>query len=111
LIEGIIFFIPKRRKVFMTAYVIVDINVIDPVRYEDYKRLAAPTVELYGGKYIARGGKTETLEGDWSPTRLVILQFESLEQAKNWLNSTEYSQARDLRHRTAISNMVAIEGV
>jgi uncharacterized protein (DUF1330 family) len=95
----------------MTAYVIVDINVIDPVRYEDYKRLAAPTVELYGGKYIARGGKTEPLEGDWSPTHLVILQFESLEQAKNWLNSTEYSQAKDLRHRTAISNMVAIEGV
>ena len=95
----------------MTAYVIVDINVTDPVRYEDYKRLAAPTVKLYGGKYIARGGKTETLEGDWSPTRLVILQFEGIEQAKNWLNSTEYSEARSLRHETAISNMVVIEGV
>jgi len=95
----------------MTAYVIVDINVTDPVRYEDYKRLAAPTVELYGGKYIARGGKTKTLEGDWSPSRLVILQFDSLEQAKNWLNSIEYSAARSLRHKTAISNMVAIEGV
>ena len=95
----------------MTAYVIVDINVTDPVRYEDYKRLAAPTVSLYGGKYIARGGKTETLEGDWSPTRLVILQFDSSEQAKNWLNSTEYSEARSLRHETATSNMVVIEGV
>lgn len=95
----------------MTAYVIVDINVTDPARYEDYKRLAAPTVELYGGKYIARGGKTETLEGDWSPTRLVILQFDNTEQAKNWLNSTEYSQARNLRHETAISQMVVIEGV
>jgi uncharacterized protein (DUF1330 family) len=95
----------------MTAYVIVDINVTDPVRYEDYKRLAAPTVELYGGRYIARGGKTETLEGNWSPTRLVILQFESSEQAKNWLNSREYSEARSLRHQTAESNMVVIEGV
>ena len=95
----------------MTAYVIVDINVTDPIRYEDYKRLAAPTVELYGGKYIARGGKTETLEGDWSPTRLVILQFDNTEQAKRWLNSTEYSEARSLRHATAISNMVVIEGV
>ena len=95
----------------MTAYVIVDINVTDPVRYEDYKRLAAPTVELYGGKYIARGGKTETLEGDWLPTRLVILQFDTMEQAKNWLNSTEYSEARDLRHQTASSQMVVIEGV
>ena len=53
----------------MTAYVIVDINVTDPVRYEDYKKLAAPTVEMYGGKYIARGGKTEVLEGDWQPSR------------------------------------------
>jgi uncharacterized protein (DUF1330 family) len=95
----------------MTAYVIVDINVTDPVRYEDYKSLAAPTVELYGGKYIARGGKTETLEGDWAPTRLVILQFDNAEQAKSWLNSTEYSEARALRHQTATSNMVLIEGV
>ena len=95
----------------MTAYVIVDINVTDPVRYEEYKKLAAPTVEFYGGKYIARGGKTETLEGDWSPTRLVILQFEGIEQAKSWQNSVEYSQAKGLRHETAISNMVVIEGI
>ena len=95
----------------MTAFVIVDINVTDPVRYEDYKKLAAPTVELYGGNYIARGGKTETLEGDWAPTRLVILQFDSLEQARNWHNSIEYSVPRNLRHETAISNMVVIEGV
>jgi len=95
----------------MTAYIIVDINVTDPVRYEEYKRLAAPTVELYGGKYIARGGKTETLEGDWSPTRLVILEFDNTEQAKKWLNSPEYSEARALRHQTADSTMVVIEGV
>ena len=95
----------------MTAYVIVDINVTDPIRYEEYKKLAAPTVEFYGGKYIARGGKTETLEGDWSPTRLVILQFENIEQAKSWHNSVEYSQAKSLRYETAISNMVVIEGI
>jgi uncharacterized protein (DUF1330 family) len=95
----------------MTAYVVVDINVTDPVRYEDYKRLAAPTVELYGGKYIARGGRTETLEGDWAPTRLVILQFDNIEQAKKWVNSEEYSEARQLRHETAISQMVVIEGI
>jgi len=95
----------------MTAYVIVDIKVTDPVRYEDYKRLATPAVELYGGKYIARGGKTETLEGDWSPTRLVILQFDNSEQAKKWLNSPEYSEAKSLRHQTAVSQMVVIEGV
>lgn len=95
----------------MTAYVIVDIDVTNPVRYEEYKRLAAPTVELYGGRYIARGGKTEILEGDWTPHRLVILQFNSSDQAKKWLYSTEYSGPRELRHQTAVSNMVLVEGI
>ena len=95
----------------MTAYVIVDIEVTDPTGYEEYKSLASPTLEVYGGKYIARGGRTETLEGDWSPSRLVILEFKNIEQAKQWLNSPEYSQARQLRHKTATSNMVVIEGV
>ncbi|HSL45308.1 MAG TPA: DUF1330 domain-containing protein [Anaerolineales bacterium] len=95
----------------MTAFVIVDINVTDPIHYEEYKKLAAPTVELYGGKYIARGGKTEVLEGDWKPNRLVILQFDNMEKVKNWLNSPEYRGPRGIRHQTAISNMVVIEGV
>lgn len=95
----------------MTAYVIVDINVHDPVGYEEYKNLAPAAVAVHGGKYIARGGDTETLEGDWTPSRLVILQFESVEQAKKWLNSDEYSEARKLRHATAESNMVVIEGI
>jgi uncharacterized protein (DUF1330 family) len=95
----------------MTAYVIVDINVHDPVGYEEYKKLAPAAVALFGGKYIARGGHTETLEGDWSPSRLVILQFENVEQAKKWLNSGEYGEARKLRHATAKSNMVVIEGI
>ena len=94
----------------MTAYVIVDIDVHDPVGYDEYKKLAPAAVALYGGIYIARGGYTETLEGDWSPSRLVILQFESVEQAKKWLNSDEYSEARKMRHATAKSNMVVIEG-
>jgi uncharacterized protein (DUF1330 family) len=95
----------------MTAFVIMDIEVTNPVGYEDYKRLAAPTVELYGGKYIARGGHTETLEGNWTPKRLVILQFESLGLAKAWLNSPEYSEARALRHKYATSDVIVIEGV
>lgn len=90
---------------------IVDIDVHDPGGYEEYKKLAPAAVELYGGKYIARGGKTETLEGDWSPSRLVILQFENSEQAKKWLNSEEYREARFMRHKTANSQMVVIEGV
>lgn len=95
----------------MAAYVIVDIEVHDPAGYEEYKKLAPSAVALYGGKYIARGGRTETLEGDWSPSRLVILQFESVEQAKKWLDSDEYQEARKMRHATAKSNMVVIEGI
>ena len=63
----------------MTAYVIVDIEVTDPVGYEEYKKLAPAIVASFGGTYLARGGRTETLEGDWSPSRLVILQFERVE--------------------------------
>ena len=95
----------------MTAYVVVDITVHDPEGYEEYKKLAPAAVELYGGKYIARGGRAETLEGDWSPSRLVILQFESVEQAKKWLNSEEYREPRAMRHRTAHTQMVVIEGL
>jgi uncharacterized protein (DUF1330 family) len=95
----------------LSAYVLVDIEVTDPVGYEEYKKLAPPSLAVYGGKYVARGGKTETLEGDWAPHRLVILEFESVERAKVWLNSPEYRAARQLRHQTAKTNMVVIEGV
>jgi uncharacterized protein (DUF1330 family) len=60
----------------MPAFVIVDIDVHDPVRYEEYKKLAAPTVTAYGGKYIVRGGTAETLEGDWSPNAWSCLNFQ-----------------------------------
>jgi uncharacterized protein (DUF1330 family) len=95
----------------MAAYVIVDIDVTDPIGYDEYKRLASPAVAAYGGRYLARGGRAEMLEGNWVPKRLVILQFESVERAKQWLDSPEYRAAKQLRHSTANSNMVLIEGV
>ncbi len=95
----------------MPAYVVVEIEVHDPARYDDYKKLAPPSIAAYGGKYIARGGKTEALEGGWAPQRLVILEFPSLELAKKWHDSQEYRAARELRNQTAKSKMVAIEGV
>jgi uncharacterized protein (DUF1330 family) len=95
----------------MTAYVIVDIEVIDPEGYKEYVKLAPEAVKLYGGKYIARGGQNEILEGDWQPKRLVILEFPSVEQAKNWLNSAEYAPARALRHQYGRTNMVVVEGL
>ena len=95
----------------MSAFVIVDITITDPVGYQEYKQLAESTVTAFGGRYLARGGHAETLEGEWIPNRLVILEFDSLERAKQWLNSPEYSGPRKLRHRTAKTNMVVVEGI
>ncbi|MBI2334022.1 MAG: DUF1330 domain-containing protein [Chloroflexi bacterium] len=95
----------------MTAYVIFDVEVTNPADYEGYKQLAAPTVALYSGKYIVRGGQAETLEGDWLPKRIVVLQFENVERAKAWINSPEYSEARALRHKYAVSQAIVVEGI
>jgi uncharacterized protein (DUF1330 family) len=95
----------------MPAYVIVEIDILDRSGYEQYKNLAGPTVEKYGGKYIVRGGRTEVLEGHWQPKRIVILEFESAERAKEWLNCEEYCEPRKMRHRTAKTNMILVEGL
>jgi uncharacterized protein (DUF1330 family) len=95
----------------MSAYVIVDIQVHDPIVYEEYKKLAPATVAAYGGQYRVRGGKVETLEGSWAPTRLAVLEFPSAEQARAWLNSPEYSIIKGLRHQATVSEMILVEGV
>ena len=95
----------------MPAYIIVEIEVTDPVGFEEYKKRAAATVEQYGGKYIVRGGACETLEGDWKPKRIVVLQFDNMERAKAWLNSPEYIEPRKQRHRTAKTRMILAEGL
>lgn len=95
----------------MPAYILVEVEVTDPVRYEGYKALAAQTTAQYGGRYIVRGGHTETLEGEWSPKRLVILEFPTAERARTWLNSPEYAPARAMRHQYAHSQMILAEGV
>ena len=95
----------------MPAYVIVEIDIVDPAGYEEYKKLAGATVEKYGGKYVVRGGRTEVLECHWKPKRIVVLQFESAQRAKDWLNSEQYREPRKMRHRTARTNMILVEGV
>jgi uncharacterized protein (DUF1330 family) len=95
----------------MSAYIILDIEITDPAGYEDYKKLAPPSIPLYGGKYLARGGQSETLEGDWQTGRIVVLEFPSMEKARAWLDSPEYAPARALRQRYAKSKTVLVEGV
>jgi len=95
----------------MSAYIIVEIEITDPVGYEEYKKQAAATVEQYGGKYIVRGGACKTLEGDWQPNRIVVLQFDNMEAARAWLSSPEYVGPRKQRHRTAKTRMILVEGL
>lgn len=95
----------------MSAYIIVQIDIKDPARYEEYKNLAPASIAKFGGKYIVRGGKTDILEGKWKPSRLVILEFESVQRAKEWWSSEEYSEARALRHQIADAQMIVVEGL
>jgi len=94
----------------MAAYLILDVEVTDPAGYADYAKLAAPTVARYGGRYIVRGGKAETLEGDWQPKRVVVLEFESVEQLRRWYDSEEYRAPRALRHKYAKTNSIIVQG-
>ena len=95
----------------MTAYVIADIEVLDPAGYEAYRQQVPATIAAYGGRYLARGGATEVLEGSWSPRRCVILEFPSMAQLKAWWDSPEYQPLRTIRERTTRSNLVATEGL
>jgi uncharacterized protein (DUF1330 family) len=90
----------------MAALVIVDIAITDPTRYEEYKRLAAPTVAAHGGRYLVRGGRVETLEGAWRPGRLVVLEFPTSERARQWWASEAYRPAKELRHECARTEMI-----
>lgn len=95
----------------MPAYVIATVEVKDPVRYEDYKTLVPPSIAAFGGRFVARGGKTDVLEGDWNPKRLVILEFPNAERARQWYDSPEYAAAKALRQATSTGSLVLIGGV
>ncbi|MDP9372674.1 MAG: DUF1330 domain-containing protein [Chloroflexota bacterium] len=95
----------------MVAYVIADVEVTDPVAYEDYKQMVPATLAAYGGKFVARGGQVEVLEGAWQPKRVVVIEFESVERAKAWWASPEYREAKELRQRTSVGSLIVVEGV
>ena len=94
----------------MPAYIVVEVEVHDASRYEDYKRMVPPSLQAYGGRFLVRGRKVDTLEGDWLPKRFVMLEFPSLEKAKAWWSSPEYAPAKALRQATATTQMIVVEG-
>jgi uncharacterized protein (DUF1330 family) len=94
----------------MKAYIIVDVTIQDPILYEDYKKLTPASIHSHEGKFLVRGGKTETIEGDWAPGRFVILEFPSIEKAREWYRSEGYTQAKSIRQRAAHTQMILAEG-
>lgn len=95
----------------MAAYVMVEVNVKNQLEYQEYTKLTPATVSAYDGKFVVRGGKTEVLEGEWQPHRIVVLEFPSVERAKEWWNSESYNKAKVIRQRAADTKMIVVEGV
>ncbi len=95
----------------MAVYVVVNVRVTDPARYAEYRDRAPDTIARYGGRYLARGGAVEVLEGEWDPQRLVILEFESMERFREWYDSPEYAPLKRLRGEAADMEFVVVEGL
>ncbi len=96
----------------MAAYVIVGVEVVDPEPYREYQRQVPATLERYGGRFVVRGGAFETLEGDWRPRRIVVMEFPSVERAKAWHASPEYRAILPIRERHARTHfLTVVEGV
>ena len=95
----------------MAAYVVVNVEVLDPVRYQDYVKAVPATLAAYGGRFLVRGGKAESLEGTYQPRRFVIIEFESVERARAWWSSAEYAGPKALRQSIARTDLLIVEGV
>ena len=95
----------------MAAYIIADVTVTDPAAMEEYRKRVPATLTTFGGRFIVRGGAHQTLEGDWKPNRLVVLEFPSMEQARRWYDSEEYREPKAMRLRAGRTNLVMVDGV
>jgi len=94
----------------MSAYVIAEIDVVDPAAYEEYRKQVLAVVTKYGGKFIVRGGKIDPREGGWTPKRIVVLEFPSMAQAQKWYDSPEYAPLIKLRQKASKGKLLLVEG-
>jgi uncharacterized protein (DUF1330 family) len=94
----------------MSAYLVATGTVKNPEAYQEYRVLAAAAIEQYGGRFIARGGKSEVLEGSFPGPRVVIVEFPSFDRAQEFFNSPEYQAARQKRLAVADLNLIIVEG-
>ena len=95
----------------MAGYIIVDVEIKDPIAYQEYVRVVPASLAPYGGRFLVRGGRAENLEGAWQPKRIVVLEFESAERAREWWASDGYQAPKRLRQSASITNMIVVEGV
>ena len=94
-----------------SAYVLANVTVTNPEQYEQYKKLSTIAMQAHGAEVCIRGGNVQVLEGDWSPGRIVLLKFPSMEKARAFYDSPEYQAAKNAREGAAVMRMLAIEGV
>jgi uncharacterized protein (DUF1330 family) len=95
----------------MAVYLVAQITVRDPQRYADYRQMVPPTLAVYGGRFLVRGGAVENLEGSWEPSRFVVIEFPDRDRARAWWSSDEYAPAKALRQQSADTEMILVEGV
>lgn len=94
----------------MPAFVIAMVEILQPERYPEYKEIATRSVAAHGGRYIARGGRVDALEGEWQPRRIAMIEFENMERARAWWASEEYREGKALRQAIAKTTLLVVEG-
>jgi uncharacterized protein (DUF1330 family) len=100
-----------RRKAVMAGYMVGNITVTDPETFAKYGKLVPETVAHFGGAYVVRGGTPEKIEGNYDPVRIVILQFESVEKAREWYDSPEYAPLKEMRLKSSTGDLYFVDGV
>ena len=95
----------------MPAYLIAEVDVTDPQAYEAYRKLTPGAIAAYGGRFLVRGGEVDSKEGGWKPARLVMVEFESMQQARKFYDSPEYAPALAIRLKAAKSRLILAEGL
>jgi uncharacterized protein (DUF1330 family) len=95
----------------VAAYVIATVEITDPEEYEEYRRRVPETIERHGGRFLVRGGASETLEGDWQPKRVVVLEFPDAGAARRWYSSDEYRPLIEKRQRASNAHLLLVEGL
>jgi uncharacterized protein (DUF1330 family) len=95
----------------MAAYVIADVDIADPEKYKEYTAHTPESIAAHGGRFIARGGRCEVLEGEWEPGRVVVIEFPSMDAALGWYRSDDYQELAKIRQSASTAKILVVEGV